>query len=306
MPRTARPCLTRRRVLAAAGAAAVGLLAGCAHPLAPAELPHRRAQARPLAPRGLALVLGSGGPRGFAHIGALQALEQLHIAPDLIVGSSVGAVLGVLAAAGRSAAQIEQLALGLTVWDVLDLTPAALLHGSLYTGRAISTLATRDTQLRTLEALPVPCAVAATALPARVGVAFDAGDLELALQASCAIVGTAPPVRIGTQLYCDGDLAAPLPAQLARSLGAQRVIALDVSAWDSDTPAWVRRDRPDWVADGRRRDALVAAERPAIDLLLRLHLPYMAGFSSGYRRRAIALGREQTLAQADALRRLAA
>ncbi|MDE2048364.1 MAG: patatin-like phospholipase family protein [Betaproteobacteria bacterium] len=306
MPVAPRYHPARRRFIAAAAGVSLGLLPGCAHTLTAAELPHRRAQARPLAPRGLALVLGSGGPRGFAHIGALQALAQLNIAPDLIVGSSVGAMLGALAAAGRSAAQIEQLALGLTVWDLLDFTPGGLLHGSLYTGRSVGALASRDTQIRTLEALPLPFAAAATQLPERVGVAFDAGDLGLALQASCAIVGTAPPVRIGTQLYCDGDLAAPLPAQLARSLGAQRVIALDVSAWDRDTPDWVRSSRPDWVADAQRRDVLVAAERPAIDLLLRLHLPYIAGFSEGYRRRAIALGREQTLAQADALRRLAA
>jgi NTE family protein len=263
---------------------------------------------RPVAPRGLALVLGSGGPRGFAHVGVLKALARLDITPDLVVGSSVGAVLGAMVAARMPAAQIEALALKLTITDVLDFSLSALLRGTTFTAYSVSRLVRDLTQQDDLARLPLPYACVASRLGGARPVPWlmNAGYLPLAIQASAAVVGTAPPVLMDGVPHTDGDLAAPLPVRAARQLGAKRVIAVDISAYEEDTPAWVLRDAPHWEDDARRRRVQTAEELSHADALLHIRSPYFTGFSLAYRRDMIERGMQQTLARADALRALAA
>lgn len=294
----------KRRTFLLAGTGAAACAAGVGSSPPQGDAPRFVEPPRALAARGLALVLGSGGPRGFAHVGALRALAELDIQPDLVVGSSVGAVIGALVAGGIGAREIEQLALALSAWDVMDFSPAAIWSGSYYTGRSVARLVQRRLGVQRIESLALPFAAVATELPAETPAVFNAGDLALAIQASAAIADTAPPVTIDGKAYCDGDLACPLPARIARRLGARRVIAVDVSAWDEDTPGWVRERRPEWIAQAERRNRLIADERPAIDRLLRLRLPYLAGFSESYRRQLFALGYQQTLAHSAALQAL--
>jgi NTE family protein len=307
----------KRRNFIATGCAALSV--GCANTL---SLQDQRAEGWPrtvippraLAPRGLALVLGSGGPRGFAHIGALKALEELKIVPDLVVGSSVGAVIGALVAARVSAAEIEATALSLRMWDIMDLSWEALTALRAFTGQSVGELVARMSRQRDIAALPLPFAAAATrVLPGKAdaisntyeAVAFNAGNLPLAIRASAAIVGAAPMVGIDGQMYCDGDYIAPLPAKLAQLLGAKRIIAVDVSAYEQDTPTSVRQDRPQWMEQAQWRQAQTTPELPYIDAYLHIRTPYFTGFSDSYRKQLIAQGYEQTMQKRDALLKLA-
>lgn len=301
--------MKRRRFLAACCTSP--LLPGCTHHAAL----HVRAEGWPrlqqppriIAPRGLALVLGSGGPRGFAHVGMLKALHELAITPDLIVGSSVGAVIGALLAARTSAMELEKLALKLTAWDVSDLSWNAIQTRSYYTGASVAGMVARLCEQRDIAAMPIPLAIAATRSDRREPEAavFNAGNLALALQASIAIVNKAPEVQIAEARYCDGDLAAPVPARIAQSLGAKRVVAVDVSAYDEDTPDWVKTDMPQWMAEAKRRNAITREERKQAQLYLHIRSPYYAGFSKAYREQLIELGYQQTMKERDALRKLA-
>jgi NTE family protein len=295
------------------GATVLGV-SGCAggitmQDLSSAGWPRNITPPRTIAPRGLALVLGSGGPRGFAHVGVLKALEELKITPDLVVGSSVGAVIGALLAARVPAAEIEKTAINLGTWDIIDLTWQSITSRSFFTGKSVGELVARMSQQRDIAALPLPFAAAATKVNADKRyepVIFNAGSLPLAIRASAAVVGTAPEVQIDGALYCDGDLSAPLPAQFAKALGGQRIIAVDVSAYDEDTPDWVRSDRPQWMAQAQRRSAQTKAELPAVDTYLHIRSPYFTGFSDAYRKQLIALGYEQTMSKRDALLKLSA
>lgn len=266
--------------------------------------PRLYAPARPLAPRGLALVLGSGGPRGFAHIGALRALAELNVAPDLIVGSSVGAVIGALLAGRVAIDDIDVLARNISAWDLLDVGLHSL-SGNFFTGSSVARLVKQRLASERVEQLAVPFALAATRVADKKPALFNHGSLSLALQASVAIVDVAPPVEIAGALYCDGDLACPLPARAARSLGAKKVIAIDVSAYDEDTPTWVREQKSAWLEQARVRNAITAEERPAVDVYLHLRSPYYAGFSREYRAQLIRLGYEQTMARAAEIKQLA-
>ncbi len=248
--------------------------------------PPRFVQPSPDAPKPrFALVLSGGGPRGFAHIGVLRALEQAGIRPDLIVGSSAGALVGALYADGRNAAQLEQLA--------LTLDPARLIDFVWYSGRirgqALEDFVNGSLTRRALEHLPLRFAAIATRADENKPVIFNAGAAGAALRASAATqtgwIGRFLPLRIREVAYVDGDVSAPLPVRAARTLGAQFVVAVDVSAKLDDVPNGAEQYRESDLA--RRR--LVDAERPLADLVIHPDIGYWTSTSVDYRRRIIEL-----------------
>jgi NTE family protein len=189
----------------------------------------------------LALVLGSGGPRGFAHIGVLKVLEEAGIHPDLIVGSSVGAMVGALYATGMSAAELERAAYGI---NVLDFFEFRMLGGGVATGKVTQAWVNEHVGNRPLEGLRIPLVVAATRTRDHALTLFNHGDTGLAVRASSASPGQFAAVRIGPETYVDGDEASPVPIRAARSLGAKVVIAVDVSAYVESTPTSAPKE---WV-----------------------------------------------------------
>ena len=275
---------------------AVGLLSACrwgAPEIAQERLPRFEApKARPE----LALVLGSGGPRGFAHIGVLKALEDNGIRPDLVIGSSVGAMAGALYAAGLDARALERLALQINVADFFEL---GMLGVGKASGVATQTYVDAHVGGKPIEALKIPFAAAATRVRDRKLVLFNRGDTGLAVRASSANLESFEPVRVGDDEYIDGDEVSPVPIRAARGLGARVVIAVDVSAYLEDTPPNVPRE---WVVKDERRARQIAAEAPDADLVLHPNIGYFAGHTEEYRRRVIGIAEAYTRAQMPAIR----
>ncbi len=184
-----------------------------------------RGQAQPRA-REVALVLGGGGCRGYGHIGVLRVLDRHGLKPDLIVGSSVGALVGALYAAGKTAAEIERYG---------DRMNPNMLRGwifpnlGFFSGRGIRSFISRHVGSRSIESLPVRFAAVATDLLSGEARILDRGDLGFAVQASSSAPGLLEPVTLEGRPYVDGNLAAPVPVDAARKLGAGRVVAVDVT-----------------------------------------------------------------------------
>ena len=267
----------------------VALLAGGCRWIAP-DVPAERLprfEAPRAAPR-VALVLGSGGPRGFAHIGVLKVLEENGVHPDLIVGCSVGAMVGAISASGKSAVELERLAAAIKMSDFFDLGVLGLGQSS---GAAMQNYVNRLVDGKLIEELKVPFAAAATRVRDGNIVLFTRGDTGLAVRASSANPDSFDPVLIGPDTYIDGDEASPVPIRAARKLGARVVIAVDVSAYAQDTPPGVPSE---WVVKDERRAKQISVEAPEADVLLHPNIGYYAGGSEEYRRRVIALAEAYT------------
>jgi len=292
------PLAKRRRLLQAAGLAAPMLSGGCAFDV---DRDYREADApsfKPLRKKvRVAWVLGSGGPRGFVHVGVIKALDELGLAPDLIVGASVGALVGTLKAAGLSALAIETMALEL---QPMTLGRLAIGAEETLSGAPLAAWVEEQVGQRPLEALPVAVACVAVRLADSAVVPLTAGNAGLAVQASAAIQGRFAPVRILGQRYVDPDLFRPLPVREARLLGAQRVLAIDASAHEDRAPESARRFRE---ADLKKR-GLTRPDAQAADLLLHPDFGYWVSLSRDFRERAIESGYRATLAQARSLRAL--
>lgn len=181
---------------------------------------------RAAAGSGVALVLGGGGCRGYSHIGVLRGLEKHGLKPNLVVGASVGALVGSLYAAGMTPAQLERAGAGashnmLRAWVFPRL--------GVFGGARIRRFVEKQVGRRTIESLPMRFAAAATDLRSGEARLFAKGDLGLAVQASASAPGLLEPVRIDGALYAEAALSSPVPVDAARGLGAARVLAVDVS-----------------------------------------------------------------------------
>jgi NTE family protein len=285
--------------------AALGLAAYGWRPSGPVVLDYehlpRPVDARMVGAYPNALVLGSGGPRGLAHIGVLQVLQAAGYKPDLVVGASMGALVGALMSAGRSADEMEQRVLDPDVWNWLrDLTWSR--QGWLR-GDAIERILRRAGADVVLEDLPLRVVAVATQLPAGERVEFGYGDAISAVRASSASPGMFVPVVIGGRLYADGDIVAPVPVDTARRLGARRIIAVDVSAFADTTPP-ADQMTMEWVQGDIRRRLLIERELPAADAVIRVRMPYYLGLGEESRATAIEAGRQAARAALPQLRRL--
>ena len=213
-----------------AAAAAAGYMPQ-PEPMERANAPGTRADARALdgSPR-VALVLGSGSLRGYAHVGVLAALEEASIRPSLIVGSSVGSIVGALWASGMTASGIGRASEELD-WSLL--IPSGVPRRGLVGGEGLEEFMRRHQGGRELEALPVPFAAVATDVMTGETVVLDEGDTAIAVRASSSIPVVFEPVRARGRLLADGSLSAPTPVRVARALGADIVIAVNV-AWSPE------------------------------------------------------------------------
>jgi NTE family protein len=175
----------------------------------------------------IALVLGGGAVRGFAHIGVIKVLEAQGISPDLVVGTSAGSVVGALYAAGYSGFDLQEIAFKL---DKDNVGAWIIPDRGFINGDALQAFVNKAVQNRPLEKLRKQFAAVATDLQSGEMVVFERGNTGQAVRASSSVPGVFQPVTINGHDYVDGGLTSPVPVKVARALGADVIIAVDISS----------------------------------------------------------------------------
>jgi NTE family protein len=175
----------------------------------------------------MGLALGGGAARGFAHIGVLDVLEEAGIRPDCVVGTSAGSLVAALYASGRNPRDLQQLA---QTMDESAITDWAFPGRGLLKGEALAKYVREQTGRKTIEQMTIPLGIVATDLDNGQPILFRTGDTGTAVRASSAVPAVFQPVKIGTREYVDGGLVSPVPVRFAREMGAEMVIAVDISS----------------------------------------------------------------------------
>ncbi len=214
------------------------VLSGCA--VAPVSAPVPVAASQPVAepvavpepppppppPPKIALVLGGGAAKGFAHIGVIKSLESHGIQPDIIVGTSAGSVVGSLYAAGYGGFELQRIALAMEEKAFSDWT---LPNRGFIKGEALQNFINEAVKNRSIDQLNRKLAVVATDLQSGELIVFERGNTGMAVRASSSVPGVFQPVKFNGREYVDGGLVSPVPVKTARDLGADIVIAVDIS-----------------------------------------------------------------------------
>ncbi|HEY5800890.1 MAG TPA: patatin-like phospholipase family protein [Burkholderiaceae bacterium] len=198
--------------------------------VAPAPVPVA-APPKPLKQIKIGLALGGGAARGFAHIGVIKALEAQGIVPDIVVGTSAGSVVGALYAAGNDGFALQKMAMEMDEAAISDWAiPFFTKSAGVLKGEALQTFINRAVNNQPLEKLKIPFGAVATDLKTGAPILFRRGSTGMAVRASSAVPGVFQSVRIGDKNYVDGGLVSPVPVRFAQEMGADFVIAVNISS----------------------------------------------------------------------------
>jgi NTE family protein len=265
---------------------------------APPAPPVTVAPKPPPKPPRLGLALGGGAARGFAHIGVIQVLEEAGHRADLVVGTSAGSLVAALHAAGRSGAELGALAREM---DESAITDWSFPGRGLIRGEALARYVREATGGRPIERLPLPLGIVATDLDSGEPILFQRGDAGTAVRASSAVPAVFQPVRVNGREYVDGGLVAPVPVRFARQMGAELVIAVDISTPPDGAPTGdaFRLLLQTFAIMGR---SINRFELAGADIVIRPRLAGVGSSDFAARQRAIQAGREAALAALPALR----
>jgi len=249
----------------------------------------------------IALVLGGGASRGFAHVGVIKVLEQHGIKPDIIVGTSAGSLVGALYAGGYKAAALESIALGMEQADIRDVT---LPDRGFIKGELLQDFVNQYLDNRSIEQLPIRYAAVATDLNSGELKVFNRGNTGMAVRASSAIPGIFQPVAIDGRDYVDGGLVSTVPVRVAQRMQPDLIIAVDVSLTPEDHLEI--KDTLDVVAQAvaiMGRTASVAEMRTA-SVVIRPDVREIGSLDFAARQHAIKMGEQAAHAEIARIRKL--
>jgi NTE family protein len=203
--------------------AAIIFLTSCAGPKQAEVIP----PPKKLAPAKVALVLGAGAARGFAHIGVIKVLEENSIPVNMVVGTSAGSFVGSLYAAGYDGFQLQKIALDVDKSDIADL---CIPDNGFIKGDKLEAFVNRMVKNVPLEKLRLPFYAVATDIQSGQEAVFATGNTGEAVRASCSIPGVFRPATFGGRMYVDGGVVSPIAVDAARARGADLIIAVDISS----------------------------------------------------------------------------
>ena len=264
----------------------------CAPASAPAAAELVAPVPKPTRPPRIGLALGGGAARGFAHIGVIEVLEENGIHPDIVTGTSAGSLVAALYASGRTGRELETIALNM---DESALTDWSFPGRGLIRGEALAHYVREATGNKPLEQMKIPLGIVATDLDTGKPILFRRGDVGTAVRASSAVPAVFQPVRIGTHEYVDGGLTSPVPVRSARDMGADVIIAVDISQLPDggDTSNALHMLLQTFSIMGRSINELELKEA---EIVLHPKLPGVAGTDFTVRKKNIEAGREAALA----------
>ena len=310
MPRYIGSYLTERKAQWASLIALSALIAGCSTaPPAPVavEVPPPVVVRPPdppppvikIPPR-IGLALGGGAARGFAHVGVIQVLEEAGIRPNLVAGTSAGSLVAALYASGKNGMQLQRVAetmeeAAITDWK-LPLFSSGMLRGD-----ALARYVNSQVSGKRIEEMPLLLGILATDLQTGHDVVFQRGDTGVAVRASSAVPAVFEPVRISGHDYVDGGLVSPVPVRAARKMGAELVIAVDISSPPESVVALGTLDilLQTFSIMGKSINSL---ELRDADIVIRPGLTGVSSSDFGARKRAIEAGRKAMLQMLPLLR----
>lgn len=278
------------------------LLTACSSISPPVLSPSLPAQAsvlpvvRVLKPVRIGLALGGGAARGFAHIGVIKALESQGIVVDMIVGTSAGSVVGAMYAAGNNGFALQKMALDMDEATISDWSlPFFAKSSGVLKGEALQAYVNKMVMQVPIEKLKKPFGAVATDLNTGLPILFQRGNTGLAVRASSAVPGVFQPVRINDHQYVDGGLVSPVPVRFVREMGADLVIAVNIST------------QPDVQAATSSLEVLMQTftimgqslnyfELKTADIVIKPELPGMKGSDFAGRNLAILAGERAAMA----------
>ena len=213
-------------------ASSVLVLAACPSGNAPQSKPSAQSQntvshTAPKPKATVALALGGGASKGFAHIGIIKVLKENNIPIKIVTGTSAGSIVGSMYASGMSPDRLELEAEILGKTDLVDLT---LSTSGFIKGEKLQNYINRKVGNRPMQQFPIKFAAVATDFESGKPVVFNVGNAGQAVRASASIPNVFQPVVIGSRKYVDGGLSQPVPVSAAKKLGANFIIAVDISA----------------------------------------------------------------------------
>ncbi|WP_157264680.1 patatin-like phospholipase family protein [Azohydromonas aeria] len=252
----------------------------------------------PRDPPRIGLALGGGAARGFAHIGVIQVLEEAGIRPSLVVGTSAGSLVAALYASGLNGKQLGELAVAM---DESAITDWAYPGRGLLRGEALARYVREHTGAKSIEQMKLPLGIVATDLDSGAPILFQRGDTATAVRASSAVPAVFQPVRIGNREYVDGGLVSPVPVRFARQMGAELIVAVDITSPPEGQPTGdaMRMLLQTFSIMGR---SINSFELKDADLVLRPRLDGVSSADFTARKRAIQAGRESAQALLPQLR----
>ena len=218
------------RILIASAVALLGACTSTSHtPVSTPDPTTTVVVTQPKRPPKIGLALGGGAARGFAHVGVIQALEEAGIKVDLITGTSAGSLVAAIYASGKNGAQLQAVAEGMEEASITDWTLPFFGRGMMR-GEALARYVNQQVNNKLIESMVIPLGIVATDLRTGQGALFRQGDTGLMVRASSAVPSVFTPVKVGAAEYVDGGLVSPVPVRYARQMGADLIIAVDISS----------------------------------------------------------------------------